>query len=114
MLATLSDIIGGDLVQALLSADQSTDAGVNEQRARVAQLKQRITDWEGSIGEFDDAQLNTQITNLLSLADALVKRDVWIIGGDGWAYDIGFGGLDHCLLYTSIGWRNDAEYWPVR
>ena len=97
LLATLSDIIGGDLVQALLSADQSTDAGVNAQRARVAQLKQRITDWEGSIGEFDDAQLNTQITNLLSLADALVKRDVWIIGGDGWAYDIGFGGLDHVL-----------------
>jgi pyruvate-ferredoxin/flavodoxin oxidoreductase len=97
LLATLSDIIGGDLVQALLSADQSTDAGVNAQRARVAQLKQRITDWEGSIGEFDDAQLNTQITNLLSLADALVKRDVWIIGGDGWAYDIGSGGLDHVL-----------------
>ena len=97
LLATLSDIIGGDLVQALLSADQSTEAGVNAQRARVAQLKQRITDWEGSIGEFDDAQLNTQITNLLSLADALVKRDVWIIGGDGWAYDIGFGGLDHVL-----------------
>jgi pyruvate-ferredoxin/flavodoxin oxidoreductase len=97
LLATLSDIIGGDLVQALLSADQSTEAGVNAQRARVAQLKQRITDWEGTIGEFDDAQLNTQITNLLSLADALVKRDVWIIGGDGWAYDIGFGGLDHVL-----------------
>ncbi len=97
LLAQVSDIVGSDLVQELLNADQRTDAGINAQRERVAQLKHRIIDWEGSIGEFDDAQLNTQLANLLSLADALVKKDVWIIGGDGWAYDIGFGGLDHVL-----------------
>ena len=97
LLAKVSDIVGDDLVQALLSADQRSDAGVNAQRERVAQLKHRILDWEGAIGEFDDNELNTQLANLLSLADALVKKDVWIIGGDGWAYDIGFGGLDHVL-----------------
>jgi len=93
----LNDVIGDDLVQELLNADQSSDAGVQAQRERVAQLKHRVLDWEGAIGDFDDAQLNMQLANLLSLADALVKRDVWIIGGDGWAYDIGFGGLDHVL-----------------
>jgi pyruvate-ferredoxin/flavodoxin oxidoreductase len=97
LVRSLSDVIGDDLVQDLLSADQSTDAGVAAQRERVAQLKHRIIDWEGAVGEFDDAQLNMQLANLLSLADALVRKDVWIIGGDGWAYDIGFGGLDHVL-----------------
>ncbi len=97
LLAQVPDIVGEELVRDLLAADQSAEAGVNAQRARVAELKHRIVDWEGAIGSFDDAQLNTQLANLLSLADTLVKRDVWIIGGDGWAYDIGFGGLDHVL-----------------
>lgn len=76
----------GDLGQLLLDADQSSEAGILEQRERVAVLKERLANMPGN-----DAQ------RLLSLADNLVKRDVWIIGGDGWAYDIGYGGLDHVL-----------------
>jgi len=76
----------GDLAQLLLDADQSNEAGIRDQRERVALLKQRLADIDS-----DDAR------RLLSLADSLIKRDVWIIGGDGWAYDIGFGGLDHVL-----------------
>ena len=86
----LQPVLGDELVQALLNADQKTDAGVNQQHQRVAELKAKLTD-------LDLPEYNATIANLLSLADALVKKDVWIIGGDGWAYDIGFGGLDHVL-----------------
>jgi pyruvate-ferredoxin/flavodoxin oxidoreductase len=75
-----------DLAPALLDADQSDEAGIAAQRERVAALKARL---DGS----DDPDAR----RLLSLADALVRKDVWIVGGDGWAYDIGFGGLDHVL-----------------
>ena len=82
----LAEDIGGDLANALLGADQHDEAGIFEQRERVAAVKERLT------------ALNTPETRrLLQFADALVKRDVWIVGGDGWAYDIGFGGLDHVL-----------------
>jgi pyruvate-ferredoxin/flavodoxin oxidoreductase len=82
----LRDVLGSDLVDEILAADQSTEAGVAAQRARVATLKEKI------------AGLDTpEATQLKSLADMLVKRSVWIMGGDGWAYDIGFGGLDHVL-----------------
>jgi len=76
----------GDLVNALLDADQTDDAGIAAQRARVAELKRRLQGMDGG-----DAR------DLLSLADVLVERTVWIVGGDGWAYDIGYGGLDHVL-----------------
>jgi pyruvate-ferredoxin/flavodoxin oxidoreductase len=86
LLIRLSAVIGDELVQALLSADQSTEAGIKEQRERVKVLKEKL---QG---------LNTpEARDLASVADALVKKSVWIIGGDGWAYDIGFGGLDHVL-----------------
>jgi pyruvate-ferredoxin/flavodoxin oxidoreductase len=75
-----------DLAPALLDADQSDETGIAEQRSRVAELKARL-------GASDDPAAR----RLLSLADALVHKDVWIVGGDGWAYDIGFGGLDHVL-----------------
>jgi pyruvate-ferredoxin/flavodoxin oxidoreductase len=81
----LSADLGG-LAQLLLDADQSGEAGILEQRERVAKLKLRLAEIDS-----DDAR------RLLTVADALVKRDVWIIGGDGWAYDIGYGGLDHVL-----------------
>jgi len=82
----LRDTIGGDLADALLNTEQVTEADIAAQRARVAQLKERI------------AGLNTpEALQLKSLADLLVKRSVWIVGGDGWAYDIGYGGLDHVL-----------------
>jgi pyruvate-ferredoxin/flavodoxin oxidoreductase len=76
----------GDLGPALLEADQSSDAGVESQRERVARLKRAL---EG-LGE-------PETRELLSVADGLVQRTVWIVGGDGWAYDIGYGGLDHVL-----------------
>jgi pyruvate-ferredoxin/flavodoxin oxidoreductase len=78
--------IPSDLVPALLEADQSTEAGIEAQRERVARLKVAL---EGLGGP--------EARELLSVADALVKKSVWIVGGDGWAYDIGYGGLDHVL-----------------
>ena len=82
----LRDVIGNDLADALLSADQSDDAGIAAQRVRVEQLRQAL------------AGVDTpEARDLLSLADKLIWKDVWIVGGDGWAYDIGYGGLDHVL-----------------
>lgn len=78
--------LGQELVDALLNADQSNEAGIYEQRERVAILKARLQESK-----------HARAKELLSVADALVKKSVWIIGGDGWAYDIGFGGLDHVL-----------------
>ncbi len=78
--------VAPDLAPALLEADQSTEAGIALQRERVAALKERLL-------ESDDPAA----ARLLALADALVHATVWIVGGDGWAYDIGFGGLDHVL-----------------
>lgn len=86
LLVKLGNMLGDDLVTALLNADQSTEADIQEQRERVKVLKQRLQ----SI-DLPEAQ------QLLNIADLLVKRCVWIVGGDGWAYDIGFGGLDHVL-----------------
>jgi len=86
LVARLGGVIGDELAQALLHADQTAESGIFEQRDRVKLLKQRL------------AGANTPETrDLLSLADALVKKSVWILGGDGWAYDIGYGGLDHVL-----------------
>jgi pyruvate-ferredoxin/flavodoxin oxidoreductase len=75
-----------DLLNAIKSADQSAQAGIETQRGRVRQLKAKLTGCKCA-----DCAL------LLSVADYLVKRSVWIVGGDGWAYDIGYGGLDHVL-----------------
>jgi len=86
LVAALKDTIGADLADAILNADQSDDAGIQAQRERVDQLKAICA--QESASQF--AQLN-------SLVDFLVKKSVWIVGGDGWAYDIGYGGLDHVL-----------------
>jgi pyruvate-ferredoxin/flavodoxin oxidoreductase len=86
LLAKLAGQLGDARVKALLEADQSTEAGIIAQRKRVAELKQALERIPGP-----DAML------LGTLADMLVKRSVWIVGGDGWAYDIGYGGLDHVL-----------------
>ena len=86
LLPHFAGVVGDELVDDLLNADQSTEAGIQAQRERVALLKQRL---QG----IDDPKAR----DLLSLADMLVKRSVWIVGGDGWAYDIGYGGLDHVL-----------------
>ena len=86
LLHKLASELGDELVTALLEADQSEEAGIYDQRDRVKILKEKLENIKG-----DDAK------QLLSLADFLVKKSVWIFGGDGWAYDIGYGGLDHVL-----------------
>jgi pyruvate-ferredoxin/flavodoxin oxidoreductase len=86
LVTKLSARIGGTLAGALTSADQHDEAGIYEQRQRVEQLKAKLA-----------GDTSPEALNLLSLADALVKKSVWIMGGDGWAYDIGYGGLDHVM-----------------
>jgi pyruvate-ferredoxin/flavodoxin oxidoreductase len=75
-----------DLFDAIKDADQFTQEGVEEQRGRVEELKKRLS-----------ANGTSEVKRLLSLADYLVKKCVWAIGGDGWGYDIGYGGVDHVL-----------------
>jgi pyruvate-ferredoxin/flavodoxin oxidoreductase len=86
LLKQLALKINAGLAQALLEADQSSEASISGQRELVQRLKERLAE----IAE-------PQARELASVADALVRRSVWIVGGDGWAYDIGFGGLDHVL-----------------
>ena len=90
MLETLSKHVGKELVTEILNADQTNEAGVLQQRGRVQKLREQLL-------KIKDPNLQSLIFNLLSVADSLIKRSVWIIGGDGWAYDIGYGGLDHVL-----------------
>ena len=85
LVQTLACDIGQNLVDALLTADQSNEAGIQAQRARVVELKNLLA---GIIAK-------PEAKSLLAVVDMLVKKSVWIIGGDGWAYDIGYGGLDH-------------------
>jgi pyruvate-ferredoxin/flavodoxin oxidoreductase len=91
LVTKLAPQLGDDLVSGLLNAQQVDEAEIWEQRERVATLKQHL----GNIGDGDPAFAEAR--QLLTLADYLVKKSVWIIGGDGWAYDIGYGGLDHVL-----------------
>ncbi len=86
LLSSLKDVVGNDLADSILNADQTDEAGIQEQRERVTKLKE-ILEKEDSI----------EAKNLFALADYLIKKSVWIMGGDGWAYDIGYGGLDHVL-----------------
>ncbi len=86
LVAQLAASIGEGLAQSILDADQSTDAGIAAQRARIAELRPRLR----QLG-------TTEASSLDGVADYLVRKSVWIVGGDGWAYDIGYGGLDHVL-----------------
>jgi pyruvate-ferredoxin/flavodoxin oxidoreductase len=91
LLQRLAPQLGADdLVRAILNADQTTEAGIEEQRVRVKLLRDRLAS-QSFNGNGAAAR------DLASIADALVKKSVWIFGGDGWAYDIGYGGLDHVL-----------------
>ena len=86
LVRSLSGAIGDELANALLGQPQKDEADIFEQRQRVELLKEKLKG------------LNSpEAKQLLSLADMLVKKSVWIVGGDGWAYDIGYGGLDHVL-----------------
>jgi pyruvate-ferredoxin/flavodoxin oxidoreductase len=86
LLKKVAGVVGDDFVGAILTAPQKTEADLYEQRQRVAALKQKLAGLDGS-----EAKM------LLAIAGALVRKSVWIVGGDGWAYDIGYGGLDHVL-----------------
>ncbi|MGA7912065.1 MAG: pyruvate:ferredoxin (flavodoxin) oxidoreductase [Candidatus Dormiibacterota bacterium] len=86
LLGELAAVVGPELVAAILDADQSTEAGIAEQRRRVVELKTKLAASEAAAAP-----------RLAELADLLVRKSVWIVGGDGWAYDIGYGGLDHVL-----------------
>jgi pyruvate-ferredoxin/flavodoxin oxidoreductase len=86
LLARLASIVGDELVAGLVNADQTTETGIKAQRERVAVLKSKLA-----------ASKSPEAQWLLLLADYLVKKSVWILGGDGWAYDIGYGGLDHVI-----------------
>jgi pyruvate-ferredoxin/flavodoxin oxidoreductase len=86
LLRRVADNIGEELATAILTAKQKDEADIYEQRQRIDVLKERLK------------KLNSpEAKQLLAVADMLVKKSVWIIGGDGWAYDIGYGGLDHVL-----------------
>ncbi len=82
----LAPTLGDGLVAELLDAKQDTEAEIAAQRERVVELRARLR-----------RLTSPEASSLHVLADALVKKSVWIIGGDGWAYDIGFGGLDHVI-----------------
>ncbi len=86
LVTRLNGALGDELVDAILKADQTTEPGIFAQRERVQILRQKLAG-DGS----------REARDLLAVADALVKKSVWVVGGDGWAYDIGYGGLDHVL-----------------
>jgi pyruvate-ferredoxin/flavodoxin oxidoreductase len=86
LLEGLAQKVGEKLVGEILGADQKTEAGIAAQRDRVAALKKKLGDAK-----------TAEARRLVALADYLVKKSVWLVGGDGWAYDIGYGGLDHVL-----------------
>src|SRR4029077_2130498 len=86
LVLALGGSIGNELASAILSAKQKDEADIFEQRQRVSLLKEKLQGIK-----------TLEAKQLLSLADLLVKKSVWIVGGDGWAYDIGYGGLDHVI-----------------
>ena len=85
-LTELRDVVGAELVDEILEAPQLRESELRTQRERVAELMRRLDGLDGPA-----------VTDLVSVVDHLVRRSVWIVGGDGWAYDIGSGGLDHVL-----------------
>jgi pyruvate-ferredoxin/flavodoxin oxidoreductase len=86
LVTRLASAVGAELAADIVGASQKTETEINQQRERVSALREHLAGNETS-----DAR------NLLAIADALVRKSVWILGGDGWAFDIGFGGLDHVL-----------------
>ncbi len=86
LLADLAPQVGEELADSILNAKQVLESEIIDQRSRVALLKEKLA-----------TLTDTRAGHLLSLSDQLVNRSVWLVGGDGWAYDIGYGGLDHAL-----------------
>ncbi|MTJ21780.1 pyruvate:ferredoxin (flavodoxin) oxidoreductase [Dolichospermum sp. UHCC 0352] len=106
LLSQLSSEIGDNLVNAILKSEQKTEADIWDQRERIVILKHKLQEILNA-DEHRYTQINEKnirvnprlsaFKNLQSLADYLVKKSVWIVGGDGWAYDIDFGGIDHVI-----------------
>jgi pyruvate-ferredoxin/flavodoxin oxidoreductase len=92
LVETLAPHVGVDLARELLDAPQDTEAEITAQRGRVAQLVDALGPVVARAAPESDAA-----RHLLAIADTLVRKGIWLVGGDGWAYDIGFGGLDHVL-----------------
>jgi pyruvate-ferredoxin/flavodoxin oxidoreductase len=88
----LRRVIGDELANSLLEADQTSTEGIRSQRERVALLKEKLHSPYGA-----DGGAEAEAKDLIAVCDNLVEKSVWIVGGDGWAYDIGYGGLDHVL-----------------
>jgi pyruvate-ferredoxin/flavodoxin oxidoreductase len=86
LLGRMSSFLGDTLVKELVEANQLTEAGISAQRGRVSELKKKLAGKD-----------SPEAKDLLAVTDALVRKSVWLVGGDGWAYDIGAGGLDHVL-----------------
>jgi len=86
LLATLGTEVGDELIKGLLEADQSDEKGLDAQRERIKLLKNKLAKVDGFVAR-----------RLRDVADSLLKKSIWIVGGDGWAYDIGYGGLDHVI-----------------
>ena len=86
LLKKLEQQVGSQLVQDIIEADQTTEPGIHQQRLRIEALRAQLKDINSE-----------EARNLESIADQMAKKSVWAIGGDGWAYDIGFGGVDHVL-----------------
>jgi pyruvate-ferredoxin/flavodoxin oxidoreductase len=86
LLTRLAPVTGEALAEALLNADQSSEKGISQQRERVRQLMEKLAGMD-----------SLEARNLRAVADVLVRKSIWAVGGDGWAYDIGYGGLDHVL-----------------
>ncbi|MEH2293470.1 pyruvate:ferredoxin (flavodoxin) oxidoreductase [Nostoc sp.] len=92
LLQQLGSEIDENLAQSILKAEQKSEADIWEQRERIELLQQRLDEILTL-----DPNLKSKIQNLKSIADYLVRKSVWIVGGDGWAYDIDFGGIDHVI-----------------
>jgi len=86
LLRNMVPVLGDELVNDILTADQSEESGINTQRERVAAVREKLS-----------SDTSAGARALAQMADYLVDKSVWIVGGDGWAYDIGFGGLDHAI-----------------
>jgi len=82
----LGGVLGDEMIDDLISADQNSEMGLYDQRMRVAAARERL-----------EADGSPEAMAALPLLDALIRKSVWIVGGDGWAYDIGFGGVDHVM-----------------
>jgi pyruvate-ferredoxin/flavodoxin oxidoreductase len=99
LLQEIRPLVGEQLVTSILATDQSSEADIQTQRQNIVTLKARLLDIAADSSRHTESEVHSVelACNLLVVADALVKKSVWVLGGDGWAYDIGFGGLDHVI-----------------